>query len=150
MTSGNELGAQAWFAFSGPWGLRAVLVEGKIHLHTVICFSSSSSSLSVTYYPGTEQEACIFESQEVRGQSGCWAADSIPIAHSAHWKASQAFQGGSWIRSWWVGSGRRSLWDRSTSPPSATTGPSLWLRSLPSAQSPSPWPSQCKGSWKLW
>ena len=110
-----------------------------------IC-TQSSASLAVVVHcvsPIFQAPSRRPASWEIRAQSACWAADSIPVPAG---RPGQAFQGGSWIQSWWVGSGRSSLWARSTPPPSATTGPSLWLRSLPPAQPPSPRHSV---SWKL-
>ena len=64
-----------------------MLVEGKVHLHTVICFSSSSSSLHVTYFPGTEQETCIF-----RGQSAVSVLSSRQYPRAC-WKARTGLSG---------------------------------------------------------
>lgn len=148
MTSGNELGARAWFAFSGPWGLRAVLVEGKLHLHTVACVSSSSSSLSVTYYPGTEQETWV-----LRGQRAVRLLSSRQYPHSPlsplegqdrPFREDLESEAGGW------GVGEEPL---------GQVKPHLLLlqQVLPSGfapsllhSPPSPWPSQCHGSWKLW
>lgn len=95
-----------------------------------IC-TQSSASLAVALHwvsPIIQAPSRRPASWEVRGQSGCWAADSIPMPAG---RPGQAFQGGSWIQSWWVGSGRSSLWARS---------PHLLLlqQVLPSGFAPSP------------
>lgn len=70
------------------------------------------------------------ESWEVRGQSGCWAADSIPIAHSAHWKARTGLSGRILNLKLVGGEWERSLWDRSN-PTSFCYNRSFPLASLP-------------------